>query len=207
MKNFRKNCVSVLVFPFAFLVLLPVVPASILYSSRSSSAGMAPSISSLESISSLPYSAASPLMNFSQRADNNLITELSISQKRERTLSFCWLTEWTTGMSTMKLITRATMERMQRMRDISSLSLLLSCSSVTYSVEDFNKPIWKSLNEFCIKKKTSSLASLKSLSCMLLIVKIVEDICRMLSVSEKLRFLLLFASSLKYKVTVLLFKS
>jgi hypothetical protein len=63
------------------------------------------------------------------------------------------------------------------------------------------------LKELYIRKKTSSFVSMKSCRRMLLIVKIVDEICRMLSVRENYSAFMLLTSSLKKSVTVLLFNS
>lgn len=88
--NLRKNFKSVLVLPLAFFNFLPA-PDRRLYSSSSSYLILF-SMSSFESISSLPSSAYKLLMNRSHLNDSILMQVLSISQNNDKTLSLDLLT-------------------------------------------------------------------------------------------------------------------
>lgn len=89
------------------------------------------SMSSVDSISSLPSSACKLLTNLSHLKDNALIQGLSISQNNKRTSSFYLLTLETTGINIKIQTTSANIESINRTLQDSSLSLDLSNNSYT----------------------------------------------------------------------------
>ena len=106
MNNLKKNFISVLLLPVTFFNFF-TVPDIKLYSSSSSSYYKLPSISSLESISSLLSSVFKAIKNFSHLEERILVAALSISQNKSKMESFDLFTILITGNKTMKLATRS----------------------------------------------------------------------------------------------------
>ena len=127
-KNFMKNFTSVLVFPFIFFIFFPV-PDIKLYSSSLSSCYKFPSISSLESASSLPSSSFKLIRNFSHLEARTLVAPLSISQNRSRTRSFCLLTVLTTGKRMIKLNVSSNIAKIKSVKQIPLFASDLSTNS------------------------------------------------------------------------------
>lgn len=94
-----------------------------------------------------------------------------------------------------------TTERMNMIMHTFSKLSARSINSSMYNEDTFHKAIEKSLKELYIRKNTSSLVSLKRLIFRLLTVKMVDEICKIDSVSENYKAFILVASYLKYKFT------